>query len=267
MRLNKENFSLKVVVAVTYLIMVTMNALANIIPINGMNTGEISDSFPNLFAPAGITFTIWGIIYFLLLLYVIYQFIQFKSESDPYKEELFKKIGIYFAISSIANSIWILAWHYKLIALSLILIIIVLICLILINQHTKVANLSLKDNFFIKVPFSIYFGWVTVATIANVTTLLVDIGWGGFGISETLWTIVILIIGVLIAVATIIRNRDFFYGLVIIWAYIGIYIKHTSPSTFNGEYQPVITTLVICLVFLVLTEIYMIYSKRKKSIV
>lgn len=263
MKVNKENFPLKVVAAVTYLIMVTMNALANIIPINGMNTGEISDSFPNLFAPAPITFTVWGVIYFLLLLYVIYQFGIFQKDSDPNKEELFKKIGIYFSISSVANAIWILAWHYKLIPLSLILIVVVLICMIIINQHTKASKLSLKDNFFIRLPFSIYFGWVTVATIANVTTLLVDIGWNGFGISETIWMILILIVGALITIATILRNKNFFYGLVVIWAYIGIYIKHTSSSGFNGEYQSIITTTTVCLVFFLLTEIYMIYSQRK----
>lgn len=264
MKINKENFPIKVVATVTYLIMVAMNALANIIPINGMNTGEISDSYPNLFAPAPITFAVWGVIYFLLLLYVIYQFGIFQKDSEPNKEELFKKIGVYFSISSLANAIWILAWHYKLIALSLILIIVVLICLIIINQHTKTSNLSLKDKFFIKVPFSIYFGWVTVATIANATTLLVDIGWSGFGISEIIWMILILITGALITIGTILRNKDLFYGFVVIWAYIGIYIKHTWPSGFNGQYQSIITTTIVCLVFFVLSEFYLIYSQRRR---
>lgn len=267
MRINKENISLKIIATVTYLIMVTMNALANIIPINGMNTGEISDSFPNLFAPAPITFAIWGVIYFLLLLYAIYQFIEFENDSDSNKEELFKKIAIYFSISSVANSIWILAWHYKLIPLSLLLIIVVLVCLILINQQTKASRLSLKDNFFIRVPFSIYFGWVTVATIANVTTLLVDIGWNGFGISETIWMILILIVGALITIATILTYKDFFYGLVVIWAYFGIYIKHTSASGFNGDYGSIITTTIVCLISLIIAEFYMIYSNRKKRVI
>lgn len=263
MKLNKEHFSLKITVAITYLIMVIVNALANILPINGMNTGEISDSYANLFAPAGITFAIWGVIYFLLLVYVIYQFGIFQSDSDPYREDLFKRIGIYFAISSVLNSIWIFAWHYRMIELSLILIVGVLICLILINQHTKKVRLSFKDKIFIRIPFSIYFGWITVATIANVTTLLVKLGWGGFGISEVIWTIIILIVGTLISIGTIIRNRDFFYGLVVIWAYVGIYIKHVSPETFNGEYQSIITSVVVCLVFLVLAEAYILFANRK----
>ena len=148
----------------------------------------------------------------------------------------------------------------------MILILIVLICLIIINQQTKTSNLSLKDKFFIRLPFSIYFGWVTVATIANVTTLLVDMGWSGFDISETIWMILVLIIGALITIGTILRNKDFFYGLVVIWAYIGIYIKHTSTSGFNGEYQSIITTTIVCLVFFVLTEFYLIYSQSKRRL-
>lgn len=264
MRVYKENFPLKVTVAITYLIMVVVNALANIIPINGVTSGEVSDFYANLFAPAGITFAIWGVIYFLLFIYVIYQFGLFQRCTDPYREELFKKIGFYFSISSILNAAWIFAWHYFIIELSLIIIILMLICLILINQYTKKATLSFKDKFFIRLPFSIYFGWLTIATIANVTTLLVKLGWSGFGISEVIWTIIVLIVGLIISITTILTNKDFFYGLTIIWAYIGIYIKHTSPNGFNGEYQSIITTLVVCLVFLVLSEIYLIYFNRKK---
>lgn len=262
MNINKENFPLKIIVAVTYLLMVTMNALANILPINGLNTGQISDSFENLFAPAGITFSIWGVIYLMLLLYVIYQFGFFQDKSDPYKEELFRTIGIYFAISSVLNTFWILAWHYLFIEVSLVLIIGVLICLIFINQHTKSANIGLKDKFFIRLPFSIYFGWLTVATIANVTTLLVKLGWNGFGVGEDIWTIIILVVGLIIAVLTILKNRDFFYGAVIIWAYIGIYIKHTG--VFNSNYQNIIYTVMASLALLVLTEIYLIFSNNRE---
>lgn len=264
MKLKKENFSIKITVALTYLLMVVVNALANILPINGITSGEVSDFYENFFAPAGITFTIWGVIYILLLIYVIYQFGLFQTSHDSYRENLFKKIGFYFSLSSVLNSIWIFSWHYKIIELSLILIIGILLCLILINQHTKKANLSFKDKLFIRIPFSVYFGWLTVANVANVTTLLVKLGWNGFGISQVIWTILILIVATLIAITTILKNRDFFYGLVIIWAYVGIYIKHTSPSGYNGEHLSIITTVVVCLVFLVLSELYMLFVNKKR---
>lgn len=176
MKIAQQNFLLKITVTVTYLLMLVANALANIIPINGVLTGEVSDTFENLFAPAATTFIIWGVIYSLLLLYLVYKFGAFQSGIDSEKEELFKKIGIYFSISSLLNAIWIFCWHYYLIGISLAIIIGMLICLMVINQYIKKMDLSLKDYIFIRVPFSIYFGWLTVATIANVTTLLVQLG-------------------------------------------------------------------------------------------
>lgn len=262
MKLNKEHFSLKIAVTLTYLLMIIVNALANIIPINGMTTGEVTSSSSNLFTPAALTFSIWGVIYFLLLMYVLYQFGIFQNSSDPYREDLFKRIGIYFAISSILNSIWIFTWHYQLFGVSLLIIVGILVSLILINEHTKKATLPFKDKFFIRLPFSVYFGWITVATIANATALLVQRGWGGFGISDVIWTIIILIVGTLIGIATILRNKDFAYGLVFVWAYVGIYIKHTSTKGFNGEYQSIITSVVVCLVFLVLSEGYMLFINK-----
>ena len=265
MRINKTNYSIKIATLVTYLIMIALNALANILPINGLNTGEISDSYPNLFAPAGVTFSIWGVIYLFLLAYCIYQFGIFQREEDLYKERLFKNIGILFSISSILNAIWILAWHYRLIELSLIIIIGVLIFVTMINDITKKAELSLKDYFLIRFPFSIYMGWLTVATIANVTTLLVKLGFGGFGISEIFWTIVVIITGLIIASLIILRNKDVAYGLPVIWAYLGIYIKHTSIDGWKSEYSTIIFITVASIVILVMIEIYALFNLRKKD--
>ncbi|OLS02313.1 hypothetical protein [Tissierella creatinophila] len=265
MKINKTNYSLKIWTLITYLIMVATNALANILPINGVTSGEVSDSYPNLFAPAGITFSIWGVIYLLLFLYSIYGFGIFQRESDPYKEELFKKIGIYFSISSILNTMWIFAWHYRFIEVSLAIIISILLLLIIINNITKRAELSLKDYFFIRFPFSIYMGWLTVATIANVTTLLVKLGFDGFGLSESFWTIGVIVVGLIIASLTILKNNDVAYGLPIIWAYIGIYIKHISRDGWNAEYSTIIFTTVASIVILVMVEVYTLFNLRKKD--
>ncbi len=254
---------MQVFVAVTYLVMVTLNALANILPINGITTGDQSDFYGNLFAPAGITFTIWGVIYVLLAAYVLYQFGVFQGGANGNKGRVMGKIGLFFALSSVANSLWVLAWHYDYILVSLILIVIVLICLIRINYLTKDEDFNLKEKFFIRLPFSIYFGWVTVATIANVTTLLVAIGWNGFGISESLWTVFILGVGAAIGILTMFSFRDMAYGLVLIWAYAGIYIKHTSVEGFNGEFRSVIMTVIITLVLFVMAEGYLLFSKKK----
>src|SRR5665647_1374498 len=131
---TKVKSSTKLLVIITFIIMVTINGLANVLPINGMDTGKISDSYPNLFAPAGITFAIWGVIYLLLAIYTIYQTGVFRFKDNEASGELLNKVGIIFSLSSIANAAWIFSWHYQVIPLSMGLMIAILISLILINR-------------------------------------------------------------------------------------------------------------------------------------
>ncbi len=255
----------KIAVAATYLIMVFVNGLANALPINGVTTGQVSDSYPDLFAPAGLTFSIWGLIYILLAAYTLYQFGLFQSDKGAGRVELFQSIGLLFIISSIANTIWIFAWHYDAIGFSLLMMIVILVCLILIATRLREEQFSLKEKILIRLPFSVYFGWITVATIANVTTYLVSVGWGGFGISEQFWTVLILLVGVAIGIARMFRDRDIAYGLVIVWAYAGIWIKHASPAEFAGHYPAVISAAAISILLLLVAQGYLIYTGGRKE--
>ena len=245
--------------------MITVNGLANALPINGLNTGEVSDSYPNLFAPAGVTFAIWGVIYFMLAMYVLYQAGLFQQGEGTEKGPLLNRVGILFSVSSLANTAWIFSWHYKIIFLSLALITVVLLSLIFINKEILKEKLSFRERFFIRLPFSLYFGWLTVATIANATTFFVATQWNGFGLSDITWTIIILIVGLIIGAAVMLRNKDMAYGLVLIWAYLGILIKHVSPSAFNGQYNTIIMTIFVCLVMFVLAEILLLYGQRTRA--
>ena len=246
----------KIITLVTFILMIVINVSANTIPINGVTTGEVSAFYENLFAPAGYTFAIWGLIYLLLGAYVLYQFGLFGGNNSSANQKLIEKISILFSVSSLANAAWILCWHYDLILLSMLMMVIILCCLILINKSINEVPLTKKDKFFIRLPFSIYFGWITVATVANATVLLVSLGWHGFGLSETTWTIIVLIVAALIGVITSIINRDIAYGATLVWAYIGILIKHTSVNGFAWAYPQVIKTIVICLIFFILSLLY-----------
>lgn len=257
---NVKN-STKAIVTTTFLLMVTVNALANILPINGQGTGQVSDFYPNLFAPAGITFIIWGLIYLLLAGFTLYVLGLFRDSNA--KAELLNKIGILFSVSSLANALWIFSWHYHHIGLSVLLMIVILVCLIIINRNMRGEILTTKEKLIIRLPFSVYFGWITVATIANITTFLVSINWNGFGISEMIWAIIIIIVGMMIGLATMIKNRDIAYGIVLIWAYIGILIKHTSQDGFSGQYPAIIITVIICILLFAFAELYFLFSKRK----
>ena len=259
----KNNLFLKIFVAISYVLMIAVNALANILPINGNNTGVVSNAYPNLFAPAAVTFSIWGLIYALLAAYTLYQFGLFQKDKGKSKAKLFKEIGTYFSITSVANILWIFSWHYRLIGLSVLLMLVILFYLIKIADLLKKQKFSLKDTFFIKAPFSIYFGWITVATIANVTTFLVSLTWNGFGLSDQLWMIIILFVGAAIGIARTIKDKNIFYGSVLIWAYLGILIKHTSINEFNSEYPMIIGTVGVCLASFLVVNGLILFKKNK----
>jgi hypothetical protein len=236
----------KILALIAYIAMIVVNFLAVNLPINNRGTGEISDAYTNLFTPAGITFSIWGLVYLLLAIYVIYQF---KSKNDG----LLKKINIFFIITSIANILWIFAWHYDFIGTSLILMLVLLFGLIKIADILRSNDLTAEEKKFIKVPFSVYFGWITVATIANITVFLVSINWGGFGVSDFIWTTIVLLVGLIIGIWRMNKDNSFVYGLVLVWAYLGILLKHLSTDGFAGQYPIIIYTLIICLVLFVIS--------------
>lgn len=215
---------------VLFVFMIVMNYLANALPLNGKTTGQLSNSYPNLFVPSGITFSIWGIIYLLLAAFMVVQFF-------PANQELVSKIGWLFAISSLLNGLWIVAWHYQKLPLSLLVMLGILLALILIN-------LQLKDQSFsiIKAAFGIYLGWICIATIANVTTLLVNYGWNGFGISEQTWTIAMIIIGLLITSITVIRLNNPLIGIAVVWAFAGIAIKRQT------DHRAIFITAIVALI-------------------
>lgn len=237
---------LRYLAGITYLAMVGVNFLANSLPINNRSTGAISDAYPNLFTPAGYAFSIWGLIYLLLAGYVVYQF----TKSGQKKGRLFKKINNFFIISSLANISWIFAWHYDRIGLSVFIMLALLLSLIKIAGILHGEELKPKEKLFISTPFAVYFGWITVATIANITVFLVAIGWNGFGVADFIWTSIVLLVGVLIGILRLQKDKNVAYGLVLIWAYLAILFKHTSASGFDGLYPSIIATTAICVTLL-----------------
>jgi len=260
-----KNILIKLFAVLTYMAMVVVNFLANSLPINNRSTGTISDSYPNLFAPAGLTFSIWGLIYLLLAGYLVYQFISFERKGSKKNENLLKKVNLFFAATSIANIAWIFAWHYDLIGLSVLIMAALLILLIRIADVLRIEKMGLVEKLFISVPFSVYFGWITVATIANITVFLVSIGWNGFGIAEFVWTIIILLIGLLIGIWRMNKDKSVAYGLVLIWAYIGILAKHVSADGFGGQYPGIIATLTVCLVLFGFFVGRLLYKNRSNT--
>lgn len=237
--------------------MVVANYLAVLLPLNGRDTGEISDNYPNLFAPAGYAFSIWGLIYTLLAIYVIYQLWR---EQD----EVVAKVNRLFIPNALLNASWIFAWHYDVIWLSVVIMAGLLFTLIRIADILRDSSLTAKQSWLVRLPFSVYFGWIAVATIANITVFLVYLRWNGFGLPESFWTVVVLLVGALIGSLRILLDRFIPYGLVLIWAYGAILFKHLSASGFDGKYPAVIWTVAACLLVFAGTIVFISIKKKEK---
>ena len=231
---------LRISTLVAYVAMVAVNFMANGLPINNRSTGEISGAYPNLFAPAGPAFSIWGVIYALLGIYAIYQL--WRSGDN-----LVAKVNRFFIANALLNASWMFAWHYDIIWLSVLIMLALLVTLIKVADILRSGVLSRQDRWLVRLPFSVYFGWITVASIANITVFLVSIGWNGFGIADFLWTSIILLIGAIIGTLRMRKDKNIAYGMVLIWAYSWILFKHMSVSGFDGQYPIVIATVIVCL--------------------
>ncbi|MFZ0472526.1 MAG: hypothetical protein WAL94_07925 [Bacteroidales bacterium] len=227
-----------------FAVMIVMNYLANAIPLNGKTTGALSDAFPNLFVPAGITFSIWGVIYLLLLVFCVIQF------TSP-DQVVISRIGWLFAVTCIFNALWIVTWHYGRLPLSVIIMLGLLVSLIWINIIVKDLPFGL-----IKAAFGIYLGWICIATIANVTALLVNFSWNGFGLSEETWTVIIILAGALIAALTLWRLDNPFIGLSVVWAFAGIMIKR------QVDYRTIFIVAAVALAVVAVMLLLAFFKKR-----
>jgi len=155
----------------TFLYMIVMNTVATTLPLNGLRPDQISAKYDTLFAPIGFTFSIWGIIFTMLGVYATYQLLR--------DNEWIRAITPWFIASNLLNGTWIIAWHYEVIWASLVIIVSLLMVLIKITRTATSARVGLGTTFMMVLPFNIYFGWITVATVANVSALLVQQGWRG----------------------------------------------------------------------------------------
>ena len=248
----KKMKMLKVLSVLALVFMLVMNILANALPLNGVGTGEVSDFYFNLFAPAGYTFAIWGLIYLLLIGFSIGQFML-------QEEVLLGRIVPWFIVSSLANGVWIVAWHYYRPFVALVLILLILVSLARICLILSEEKLSGRGFWLVRLPFSVYFGWVTVAVIANVTALLVSLeqlGVLSLGLlALEFWTVLVLLVGMLIGVLVLVRLRSPAYGLVLGWSYLGIVVRHVLPWGFGGVYPVVVVVSSLGVVLFVVVSL------------
>jgi hypothetical protein len=231
--MNKNTLR-QIITALTVIVVITMNILANAIPFNGKNTGEISDAFKVLFVPAGYVFSIWGLIYIGLIAYGIFQMLPFQRDNPRLKAIFWP-----FVIGQLANIAWLFAWHYGIFWLTVILMLVLLASLMIIYLRLNVNRVKVVsgERWMVHLPFSVYLGWISVATIANIS----DVIWyyamrpaGSttfLGIPEVTWTVIMLIIAALLGFLMAFFRRDIAFILVLAWAFAGIAVRQAeNPS-------------------------------------
>jgi translocator protein len=205
----------------------TVNILASALPLNGQNTGEISDRFEVYFVPAGYVFAIWGIIYLGWIAFVIHQFLPSQKESPR-----LRRLGYLFALSNIFNGAWLFAWHYNLFGLSVLIMLALLGLLIASYLRLDVNRLpvSTAERWSVDIPFSIYLGWITVAAVANITDWLYLVEWNGFGIAAPVWAVIMIAVASVLGLLMTVTRRDAAYVFVLAWSFAGIAVKQASVS-------------------------------------
>jgi len=217
----------QVLVVLAVIAVIAVNIIAVALPLNGLDTGEISDRFDIYFVPAGYVFSIWSLIYLGLIAYGVFQALPAQKENPR-----LRSIGYLFVFSCLANIIWLFLWHYEVFNFTLVAMLAILLSLIAIYLRLDVGRVQVStgEKWCVNIPFSTYLGWISVATIANTTQLLYYLGWNGWGISPEIWAVIMLAAGVVISAAMSLRRADIAYSLVLVWAYVGIALEHASTS-------------------------------------
>ncbi|ATL48599.1 hypothetical protein COR50_16305 [Chitinophaga caeni] len=243
--------------SIAFILVLVVNYMANTLKLNGKTTGEISAMYPNMFVPAPITFSIWGLIYLWLLVYIIYQL--WLAFSKGHTEELqshMLRMRAWFLITCLGNIAWLFSWHFQLIEVSVIMMCLILYALLKIHRNFRIALPveSKRETWWVQVPFSLYLGWISIALLANITALLVSIGFQSSGTVAATWAIAMVLVGTLAGVFMVIYRHNVVHALVGIWAIYGISIQQfgeKSPGSFAVFAACIISITVLFLSVLV----------------
>ena len=230
-----------------FAIMILLNVLSNAVPLNGQTMTEISAKYESLFTPAGFTFSIWGVIYLFLLIFVIWQALPAQRSNVKVA-----RISTYFKINCLANALWIVVWHYDLLAVSLVVMILILVTLVLIYNTlvNEVDTAAFVEHLVLYLPFSLYTGWITVATLANASVLQTGNAWDDLLLTSVQWTFAKLALAGAIGTTIIVKYRDPMFAVAVAWAAFGIATKQAATPAVSGA----ATTLSLLLLFLVVRE-------------
>jgi len=240
---------------VAFIVTVAVNGMAGSTTLlGGVTSADVSDMYPTLVTPAGFTFAIWGVIYTLLALFVVYQALP-KNRDKPFLGQ----VGMLFGLSSVCNVCWLFLWHYDLVTYSLVLMLALLASLIFVYRRLDVgrAAVSVKEMALVHLPFSVYLGWISIATIANVSVALTAVGWDGWGIPDATWAVVIIAVALVLTLAMLATRKDVAFSLVVVWALVGILSK-------QSDFQNIVLAAEVCIAIILLAIVAVVLVSRLK---
>jgi len=243
-----------------FLFAAAVNGLANVLRFGGNTTGQVSEAIDAVFTPAAYVFSIWGLIYLWLLAYVVYQALPSTADA-PFQ----RQIGVLFAVNMVANAIWMFCWHYKWFGATMVLMAIILVTLVLIyiRLGTGVRQARPLVQWLVRAPFSVYLGWICVATIANASTLLIDLNWNRWGLRETDWAVIMLLVGTALSAVFSLLRRDWLVNLVVVWAFVGVFMSNNGVE---GRMGAAIVALVCAVLAAAGLVAGLIWGRRPKPI-
>ncbi|MBC5772733.1 hypothetical protein H8S95_01545 [Pontibacter sp. KCTC 32443] len=256
---------LAVLNALSFLVHLILSQLTQFKLLNAQTIGEVSAKYPALFTPVGLTFSIWGVIYLALICFCIYHLVKaFKADAEHEANMDLQSIGYLFILNNLATGAWTVAWVYEWLVLSVVLILIQLITLLLINLRLGIYNAerSAAARWLTQFPLSIYFWWICIATIANISATLVGLGWDGFGLAAEFWTIGMIAAATILTVFVVLNRRNPFVGLVTIWAFYGIVLKNQQLNEVSGS--EIISSAWIGLTMVALAVGFILYQNARK---
>ena len=235
----------RLVATAAFLGALALNALANWLPLGGRTTGELSALYPNLVVPAGVTFSIWGLIYLLVAGWCVEQFL-------PVAAGLARRVAPAFALSSVLNGGWLLAWHHLRVGLSLLIMAGLLVTLLVLNARLVVRGASGSRRRILtlaRAAFGLYLGWILVATLVNATVLLVALGWDGGPVAPEIWAALVVVAGAVAGIFTFRRLKNAWVAAAVVWGFSGVALARFPEA-------PLVAWTAVAMVVLVATDAF-----------
>ncbi|PKK37930.1 hypothetical protein BWI96_02225 [Siphonobacter sp. SORGH_AS_0500] len=253
--------SLQVLNLLTFLVTIAANWAAVSLPLNNKTTKQLSDQYPNLFTPAGLTFSVWSVIYLSLGLFIIYQLKGlFNHQPHEYVQQVVARASGWLIAANLLNASWIIAWHYEYVSLSVAIMLGLLVSLlVLLSKMFEVSSIETSwwQRFVVRTPFGLYAGWISIATITNIAAWLVDMNWNQLGLSEETWAVIMIITGTILAQIVLFTYRSVAYGLVVIWALIGIILQRYQAPEPN---MTIVYVSEICILVLTISVVLIAFT-------